>query len=54
VSEHSTHAENFQKSDAAIIFHNAIIVVHMSTSISKKALDYIHNHHILIPEMNSS
>jgi hypothetical protein len=38
----------------ATSFHNTITVVHMSTSISKKALGYIHNHHILMMETNSS
>jgi hypothetical protein len=37
-----------------ISFHNAIIVVHMNTSIVKRALGNISNHHILMSETNSS
>jgi hypothetical protein len=36
VSEHSTYAEIFRNSNTAMNFHNAIIVVHMSTSIYKR------------------
>jgi hypothetical protein len=35
-SEHNTHAKKFQNNDAAISFHNAIIVVHTSTSTYKR------------------
>jgi hypothetical protein len=38
----------------ATSLYNAITVVHTSTSISKKALGYIHNYHILLTQANSS
>jgi hypothetical protein len=46
---------NFQKHrDTMISFHNAITVIHTSTSIVQKALGNISNHHILMTGANSS
>jgi hypothetical protein len=54
VLENSTHAEIFRNNKIAISFHNAITMVHTSTSILQKALGNISNHHILMTETSSS
>jgi hypothetical protein len=53
MSKHSSHAEIFRNSNTAISFHNAITVVHMSTSILKKEPVNFSNHHILMATTNS-